>query len=118
MTTKKFTCIECPKSCGLTVDIENGRVVKVTGNLCPRGEEYAKAEVENPQRIFTGVALCLNLPLKMLPVRTDKPIPKDRVLDAAAAVRQIRVNKPVNAGDIIAPNFLGLDVRLIATRST
>lgn len=115
---KKLTCIECPRSCGLFVDIENGRVVKVEGNQCPRGEEYAKTEVENPQRIFTGTVLGQNVSLKMIPVRTNKPIPKNKILEAAAAVKQIIIDKPVNAGDIITPHFLGLNVNLIATRNT
>ena len=113
---KRLTCIECPQSCALTVDLENCRLVKVSGNKCPRGEEYARAEIENPLRILTGVVLAKGLALKMIPVRTDQPIPKVRILEAAAEIKKLKVTKPLRIGDIIVPNFMGLGVNLIATR--
>ena len=113
---KKLTCIECPKSCALSVDIEDCRVVKVEGNECPKGEVYAKAEIENPLRILTGTVLAQGLPLKMIPVRTDKPILKAKIIEAAAEIKKIRVTKPLRIGDVVAENFMGLGVNLIATR--
>lgn len=113
---KNITCIECPVGCALEVDIENCRVVKVSGNKCPKGEPYATSEVENPLRILTSVVLSQNLPLKMIPVRTDKPIPKSRILEAMAEIKKIRVDRPLRVGETIAANFLGLGVNLIATR--
>ncbi len=113
---KNLTCIECPKSCNLSVDIENCRVVKVRGNQCAAGEKYAIAEIENPRRILTSTVLSQGLSLKMIPVRTDKPIPKARMQEAMVEIKKIRIGKPVMAGDIIIRNFLGLEVSLITTR--
>ena len=113
---KKLTCIECPKGCGLEVDIENCRVVKVSGNECPKGEKYAIAEIENPVRILTTTVLSEGLSLKMVPVRTSAPIPKTRLLEAMEEIRQLKVSKPHQPGDVIINNFLGLGVNLIATR--
>ena len=117
---RNLTCIECPKSCALRVDIENCRVVKVSGEKCPKGKDYAVSEVENPQRVLTSTvvvaAQCADTTLKMLPVRTDKPIPKERILEAAGEIRKIKVDRPVKSGEIIAANILGLGVNLIATR--
>lgn len=113
---KKLTCIECPKSCSLSIDIENCRVIKVTGNECPKGKIYAGSEVENPLRILTSTVLTEGLDLKMLPVRTDRPIPKSRILDAMNEIKAMRINKHVNPGEVIAENFLSLGVNLIATR--
>lgn len=113
---KELTCIECPKSCSLMVDIENCRIVKVNGNQCPRGQDYAKAEIENPLRILTGVVLTKGLAIKMVPVRTDKPIPKARILEAADEIKKLKVTNPLGIGDIIVSNFMGLAVNLIATR--
>lgn len=115
---KKMTCIQCPKSCSLVVDSENGRVTRVSGNLCPQGEGYARAEVENPRRILTATVLTQGLSLKMVPVRTDKPIPKAKMQEAAAAIKKIRVAKALKAGDALVTDFLGLGVNLIATRKT
>lgn len=113
---KKITCIECPKGCSLSVDIENCRVVKVSGNECPKGEKYARAEVENPVRILTSAVLAEGLPLKMVPVRTDKPIPKNKLMEAMGEVKKVRLKKAVKPGDIIIKNILNSGADLIATR--
>ncbi|MBQ5649116.1 MAG: NAD(FAD)-dependent dehydrogenase, partial [Clostridia bacterium] len=31
---RKLTCIICPLGCPLTVELADGKVVKVTGNTC------------------------------------------------------------------------------------
>ena len=113
---RKLICIECPRSCVLRVDIQNCRVVKVTGEKCPKGRDYAVSEVENPQRVLTSTVSTSGLALKMVPVRTDRPIPKDKILEAAAEARKMKLERPVKVGEIIAENFLGLGVNLIATR--
>jgi len=117
MMTKKLTCIECPKGCRMTVNIENSKVIKVTGNECPKGEVYVVSEIENPVRILTSTVLCRGLTLKMLPVRTDKPIPKSMIFEAMREVKKIKLERPLNAGSIIVKNFLGLGVNLITARS-
>jgi len=114
--TNNLTCIECPKSCVLNVDIENCKVVKISGNLCPKGAEYAKNEVENPLRLFTSTVLTEGLALKMVPVRTDKAIPKSKALDAAQEIKRLRIKSPLHVGDVIVKDFLGLGVNLITTR--
>lgn len=98
------------------VDIENCRMVKVTGHQCPRGQDYAKAEIENPLRILTGTVLTKGLAIKMVPVRTDKPISRTRILAAAAEIKKIKVTRPLGIGEIIVSDFMGLGVNLIATR--
>lgn len=114
--TKELICIECPKGCVLSVDIENCRVVKVSGSECPKGEKYAVSEIEDPKRILTSTVLTQGLSLKMLPVRTDRPIPKSRIFEAMNEIRKIKINKAVNAGDIILENLLGIEINLIVTR--
>ena len=116
MMIKKITCIECPIGCRLTVDAENSKAIKVTGNECPKGEVYAVSEIENPVRILTSAVLCRGLSLKMISVRTDKPIPKSRIFEAMKEIKRIRVNKPLSAGDIIVKRFMGSEVNLIVTR--
>jgi len=113
---KNLVCIECPKGCLLSVDIENCRVVKVEGNECPKGEKYASSEIESPMRILTSAVLAEGLFLKLVPVRTDKPIPKAMLPAAMAGIRRIKLNKPVKPGDVVEANFLSLGTDLIATR--
>jgi len=113
---KKLTCIECPTGCTLSVDVENCRVVKVSGNECPKGEKYAIAEIENPVRILTSAVLAEGLAAKMVPVRTNQPIPKSDILKAMNEIKKIKIYKPVYVGDIIIENFLQPGINLIATR--
>ena len=47
---RELTCIVCPKGCRLKVDEENNWAV--TGNSCPRGAEYGKAECTAPTAAF------------------------------------------------------------------
>ncbi|MCD8007748.1 MAG: DUF1667 domain-containing protein, partial [Clostridiales bacterium] len=54
MEVKNLTCIGCPLGCPLEVTMENGEVVSVTGNTCPRGAAYARKEVTTPTRIVTS----------------------------------------------------------------
>ena len=113
---KRMTCIECPKGCQLSIDIESCRVVKVSGNDCPKADKYAVQEIENPMRILTSTVLAEGLSLKMVPVRTSEPIPKSGIMEAMSAVKKMRLAKPVRCGEIIAKNFLNLGADLIATR--
>ena len=114
---KKMVCIECPKSCTLSVDIENCKVLKVTGAKCPKGVAYALSEAVNPTRMLTATAMATGLALKLVPVRTDKPIPKSDIFKAMEEIGKMRITKPVKAGDVIDGNFLGLGVKLLATRT-
>ena len=50
---RELICINCPMGCPLTVTLEDGEVVSVTGNTCPRGDAYGRKEVTNPRRIVT-----------------------------------------------------------------
>ncbi len=115
---KKITCIECPVGCALSVDVENCKVVKISGGKCPKAEKYAISEVENPVRILTSTVLADGLPLKMIPVRTDRPLPKRDILRAAQEIKKIRLNKPIRAGEIVVKNFLNSGINLIATRDS
>ena len=114
---KTLTCIECPVGCTLELDIENCHVVAVSGNKCPKGHDYAIEEIENPKRILTSTVLTEGLPLRLLPVRTDRAIPKAKTMEAMRELKSIRVKKRLRAGDAVAENFMNLGVNLVATRS-
>ena len=116
--TKKLTCIECPRGCLLSVEIEEGEVSKVSGSGCPKGEIYAKSEIENPLRVLTSTVLTEGLSLKIVPVRTDNPIPRRTLFEAMKEIKKLKIYKPVRTGDIIVKNFLNLGVNLIATRES
>jgi CxxC motif-containing protein len=114
--TRKIRCIECPRGCSLSVEMENGKVIMVTGNECPKGEKHALSEIENPVRALTSTVACQGLSLKRLPVRTDRPLPKTALRKAMEEIRQITIRHPVRVGDVIVEDFLNSGTNLIATR--
>lgn len=109
----KLICIVCPKGCHLEID----ESFNVTGNFCKRGEVYAKNEITNPTRTVTSTVKLNSKILKMLPVRTDKPIAKSKMFDVMEELKKVEVNAPVNSGDIIISNILGTNINIIATRT-
>lgn len=113
----EVTCIRCPLGCAITVDVApDGAAVYREGASCARGREYAVAEVTAPVR---SVATTINVPGcgEPLSVRTAEPIPKGLVPDAVRAVKAVRVELPVRAGDVILPDVCGTGVPAIATKS-
>jgi CxxC motif-containing protein len=114
---KKMTCIECPRGCALEAELgSGGKVLSVAGHQCPRGEKYARQEIEAPMRTLTTCVLARGLELPMLPVRTSAPIPKEKLAAAMDEVRRISVTSPVRCGDVVAADFLGPGADLVATR--
>ena len=111
-----FTCIECPKSCSIAADIENCRVVKTEGAKCPKGEKYVSSEAEDPARILTSAVLAEGLAIRMAPVRTDRPIPKARMMEAMEAIKGVRLKAPRRVGEPVLEDLLGLGIKVIVTR--
>ena len=52
---------------------------------------------------------------KPFAVKSGAPVPKDRILDCAAALRELTVEPPVRAGDTVVGDLLGLGVPIVAT---
>ena len=115
---RDLICIECPAGCALTVDITDGRVTAVSGNQCPKGEGYAHAEIEDPRRILTSTVLAEGASLRMVPVRTDCPIPRRALFEAMGEIKKLKVRRPVRVGDVLVENLSGLGVNLVATRDS
>ncbi|MFA5112796.1 MAG: DUF1667 domain-containing protein [Candidatus Margulisiibacteriota bacterium] len=113
---KKLTCIECPVGCQLEINEEGGRVISLTGNKCEKGPVYAKQEIENPMRVLTTTVLAEGIEPKLVPVRTNKPLPKARLLEAMALISRARLTHPVKVDDVVIKDLLSLGVDLVATR--
>ncbi|MDO5380309.1 MAG: DUF1667 domain-containing protein [Acidaminococcaceae bacterium] len=115
--TRIMNCIMCPLGCEMTVTIEDGAVTGVTGNTCPRGPKYAHDEVVAPKRMLTSTVRVNGGLLPLVPVVSKTTLPKKRILDCAAALRQVIVDAPVSEGQVIVENILGLGVDIVASRS-
>ena len=116
METRKLTCIGCPMGCQLTVTMQDGAVVEVTGNTCKRGDDYARKEVTNPTRIVTSTVPVKGGRIAMVSCKTKNDIPKDKIFDCMAAIEKVEVNAPVHIGDVIVKDVCGTGVDVIATK--
>ena len=109
----KMICINCPKGCELDVT-GDGETVTVTGNACPRGETYGRAELVNPTRMVTGLVRVAGM-RKPLPVKTRTAVPKPKIDAVLFALHQATVQLPVRIGDVIVPNVAETGVDVVAT---
>ncbi len=117
MVTKKYTCINCPMSCEVTLEEFDDGTIKVTGNTCPRGEEFAKNEYTNPMRMLTTTVKIDNGNVRRLPVISDGELPKSKMKDCLAYLYGLDVKAPVSIGTVIAENICGTGVNMIASRA-
>lgn len=113
--TEEITCILCPLSCNLKVIVENNKII-ITENACKKGEEYAIQEIKNPIRILTTTVFVDNGELILLPVRSEKGLHKDLILNCIKILSKIRVKAPIKQKDIIYKNILETGVNIIASR--
>lgn len=112
-TTRDLICITCPRGCAMKITLEDGKVTEVVGNACPRGVAYAEAECTHPTRtLTTTVALSGG---GVLPVKTDRPIPKELLFAAMEEINRLSVPRTVKVGDVLVESFLGTEANLIAT---
>ncbi|HPT82844.1 MAG TPA: DUF1667 domain-containing protein [Limnochordia bacterium] len=115
---KTITCTVCPLSCQVVLELgPRGEILSLTGNRCARGKSYATKEHTAPERTLTTTVKIRGGVHPLLPVRTDRPIPKDKLREAMRATAELEVEAPVKMGDVLVENFLGLGVNLIATRN-
>ena len=84
---RSLSCIICPRGCALEIDLEN---LTVTGNTCPRGEDYARQEVTCPMRTLTT--------------------PREKLMDAMEVLKALPVNAPITLGQVLLENLYGTQV--------
>lgn len=116
MERRELICINCPMGCPLIVELENGEVVKVTGQTCKRGEVYGKKEVTNPTRIVTSTVRVEGARADMVSVKTKEDIPKDKIFECVKALKGVTVKAPVHIGDVIVKDAAGTGVDFVATK--
>ncbi|MBQ7602944.1 MAG: DUF1667 domain-containing protein [Clostridia bacterium] len=104
-------CIRCPNSCQLHVVKKNGKIV-VTGNLCPRGEEYGIQEVTDPRRTITSVKAIKG---GTISVRTTVAVQKRIYFDILNAIADAPTKRSYKIGDVLIKNVCGTGSDIIVT---
>lgn len=112
---KAITCTCCPKGCLLQVDEADPHAV--SGNACPRGAEYGKSELLHPVRTVTATVSLQSAALERLPVKTDIPVPKERIMDVMDALGTLSIRCPVRMGEVLLTGVCGTHANVVAARS-
>lgn len=111
--TGNMVCTICPKGCVMNV---KPCPFMIEGNQCPKGEDFARKELEDPRRVVTAVvAVTEGHTSPLVSVRTSLPVSREKVGAVMKALKRIHVAPPIAVGDIIAVNIAGTGVDLIAT---
>lgn len=111
--TRELTCIVCPKGCPLRVELENGEIREITGYTCPRGRQYAHDECTHPMRTVTSTVRTTDG--RVVPVKTNRTIPKERMFDLMKEINAATVALPAHIGDVVIADVLGLGADVVVT---
>lgn len=114
---REYTCISCPNGCDIQADVENGKILSITGNICPKGESYVEQELTDPRRNIATSILVKNGELPLASVRLTNPIPKGEIGKAMEEIRKISLEAPVKAGTIVISEILGYESDVIVTKT-
>lgn len=117
MEEKHLTCICCPMGCQITVKLQDGEIVSVTGNTCKNGDHYARKELTDPTRIVTTTVRVTGGVLPAVSVKTASDIPKGKIFDCVKALKEVAIEAPVSIGQVILADAAGTGVSVIATRN-
>lgn len=114
---KYFTCVTCPVGCEVDVEVRDSNIVSLKGNKCDKVKEFVQQELKEPMRVLTTTVRIKGAKWAMLPVRTDKPIPKRLFTQAIAELSGIDLQAPVYISDVIVKDIAGSGANIVATRS-
>ena len=114
---KEIICTVCPRGCHIMVEGEGDQVISVADYGCKRGLEYASSEYAHPVRILTTTVKMSGIENDLLPVRSNKPVPKEKLFDCMEVIRAAKVMLPVARYDVVIPDICGTGVDIVATKA-
>ena len=115
MEKRELTCIGCPMGCAVTVELDGGSIISVSGHTCARGEDYARKEVTAPTRIVTSTVKAAGGERERVSCKTASDIPKGKIAEVMSAINTVCVQAPVRIGDVILRDAAGTGADIVAT---
>ena len=112
---RELVCIGCPLGCMITVTCKDGQILTVSGNTCKKGDQYARNEVTNPERMVTTTVRLADRPHETVSVKSERSIPKEKIFDFVKALKMVEVKAPVHISDVILSDVAGTGVAAVAT---
>jgi CxxC motif-containing protein len=114
---KRFVCVVCPIGCEIDVVHDGGRIVSMVGSKCEKSEEFVKQELIEPMRILTTTVRIQRARWAVIPVRSDRAVPKRLFPRIMKQLRRTRLQAPVNMLDVVERDVLKTGANIIATRT-
>jgi len=111
---RSMTCITCPMGCNLEVEYEGAKVLLVKGNQCKMGELYSRQEICSPVRVLTTTIQISGAAVTRLPVKTSKPVEKNKLVDISGKLSGVKVCAPIKAGAVIISDIYGTGADIVA----
>lgn len=113
----RLTCVICPIGCRIHITKrEDSSNWIIEGHNCSRGVKYAEEEMVAPRRILTSVVKVEGTSL-VLPVKGEKPIPKERLFEAMREIKGITAKPPLRIGEVLKTNLADTGVNLVVTKN-
>lgn len=114
---KEIICTVCPRGCHVIVEGEGDKILSVEGHTCKRGLEFATAEFSHPVRILTTTVKIADAANDLLPVRSNQPLPKEKLFECMEVIRNTQVSLPVARYDVVIADICGTGVDIVATKA-
>jgi len=114
---KHFVCVVCPIGCEIDVVHDGSKIISMEGNKCERSEEFVSQELIEPMRILTTTVRIQGSRWPVIPVRTDKSVPKRLFPRIMRQLRGINLQAPVNMLDVVVKDVVGTGANIITTRT-
>ena len=112
---KEIICTVCPMGCRILVEGEEDTITSIEGYSCDRGLEYGKTEYLHPVRILTSTVRTNQKEVPLIPVRSNKPDPKEKLYECMEEIRKVEVKGSVKCYDIIIENICGTGADIVST---
>lgn len=112
----KMICISCPQGCALEVTHDGNTLIKVSGESCKKGIDYAEQEISDPRRMVASTVRVKDGFHPLVPVYTFTPVPKPMIQDVLKELRKVELQAPVQGGTVVIENVLDTGVNVIASR--
>jgi CxxC motif-containing protein len=114
---RHFVCVVCPIGCEIDVVHDGEKIISMEGNKCEKSEEFVSQELIEPMRILTTTIRIEGARWAVIPVRSDKAVPKRLFPRIMKQLRRIRLQAPVIILNVVVKDVLNTGANIIATRT-
>jgi CxxC motif-containing protein len=106
-----------PIGCEIDVIHDGNKIISMEGNKCEKSEEFVTQELIEPMRILTTTVRVEGARRPVMPVRTDKAVPKRLFPRIMKRLIRVKLQAPVSMLDVVVRDVLHTGANVIATRT-